>query len=294
MKMKVIDRIILAFYAVVSAAALFIMCLCFIAPVSAVDLDAIRWMRPVSWLLVLGLVVWCVRLIRLQFKPDGSAPKNSAAVQSTEEGDVRVSVRAMETLARRAIVQTGEVLDSKLRIVNNDASVGVEIDIVVDSDTHVPALTALLQRNIKGIIEEYAGVAVDKVVVLVTEIRETTPALPAAEPVQAVVVEAEKVEVHEEAAAPVEDKADEEADEEETAEAEATCAEAEAEEEAEEEAAATEAEEAEEEAAVEAEESEEKPAVFETDVAEEWAATVGRPVGKTDAEDAGEKEEPVA
>ena len=101
MKMKVIDRIILAFYAILSAAALFIVCLCFIAPVAAVNLDGIAWMRPVSWLLVLGLVAWCVRLIVLQFRFDAGTPKNSAAVQTTDEGDIRVSVRAMETLARR-------------------------------------------------------------------------------------------------------------------------------------------------------------------------------------------------
>ena len=286
MKMKVIDRIILAFYAIVSAVALFIMCLCFIGGAAAVNLNALGWMRPVSWVLVLGLIAECVRLIVLQFRFDPGTPKNSAAVQTTDEGDVRVSVRAMETLTRRAIAQNKEVLESKLRVINNDASVKVEIDIIVGSDTHVPALTTELQRSVKGMIEEYAGVAVEKVVVLVSDIRETTPALPApaAEPVQAVVVEAEKVEVHTEEAP----EAEETAEAEEAPEAEEAI---EAEEPAEEEAVeAGEAAEAEEPAEAEEAAEAEEPEVFEAELAEEWAAAAGQTAC---AEEAEEKQDPV-
>lgn len=287
MKMKVIDRIVLAFYAIVSAVALFIMCLCFIGGAAAVNLNALGWMRPVSWVLVLGLIAECVRLIVLQFRFDPGTPKNSAAVQTTDEGDVRVSVRAMETLTRRAIAQNKEVLESKLRVINNDASVKVEIDIIVGSDTHVPALTTELQRSVKGMIEEYAGVAVEKVVVLVSDIRETTPALPApaAEPVQAVVVEAEKVEVHTEEAAEAEETAEAEtpAEAEEAAETEEPA-------ETEEAPEAEEAAEAEEPAEAEEAAEAEEPEVFEAELAEEWASAAGQTAC---AEEAEEKQDPV-
>ena len=103
----------------------------------------------------------------------------------------------METLARRAIEQTEGVLDSKLRIINHEDSVHVEVDITIGIETHVPVVTAMLQRNIKGIVEEFSGIAVREVVVLVTEIRNNaSAALPAPkdEQMQQVVIVPEQVE----------------------------------------------------------------------------------------------------
>ena len=132
----------------------------------------------------------------------------STQVQDTEQGSVRVSVRAMETLVRRAVAQTDGILDSNIRINNTETDIAVEIDMVVGIETHVPAVTVLLQRNVKGIVEEFAGIAVRDVVVLVTEIRDNAPAaLPApADETAAVVVVPEQVEhVAEESAAEAEE-----------------------------------------------------------------------------------------
>ena len=198
MKMKVIDRILLGVYAFVSALALIALLIFVISSGATVALMNLGFgSRMIFSVLLAALISGAIYLIMMAFRPEGSAPSSSASVQESSEGSVRVSVRAMETLARRAIEQTDGVLDSKLRIINNEDSVRVETDITIGIETHVPVVTALLQRNIKGIIEEFSGIAVREVVVLVTEIRNNAPAaLPAPkdEAAQQVVIVPEQVE----------------------------------------------------------------------------------------------------
>lgn len=204
--MKVIDRILIACYAVMGALALLVSGVCVVAPevagnlglaVQAVLTNSIM-LQILSVLLVIVMLAWSVRLVMLAVQREGSAPSSSASVQESANGAVRVSVRAMETLVRRAVEQTDGVLESKIRINNHDDSVSVEIDMVAGIESHVPAVTAILQRNVKGIVEEFSGIAVREVVVLVTDIRDNAPpALPAPkdESAQTVVVVPEAVEV---------------------------------------------------------------------------------------------------
>ena len=200
MKMKVIDRILLGAYAFVSALALIALLICVVSPGAALNLAYMGFSaRIVLCILLAALIAGAIYLIMMAFRPEGSAPSSSASVQESTEGSVRVSVRAMETLARRAIEQTEGVLESKLRIINHEDSVRIETDITIGIETHVPVVTAMLQRNIKGIVEEFSGIAVREVVVLVTEIRNNAPtALPAPkdEAAKQVVVVPEQV-VHE-------------------------------------------------------------------------------------------------
>ena len=198
MKMKVVDRILLGAYAFVSALALIALLVCVVSSGAAVYLMNLGFgMRIILSVVLAALIAGAIYLIMLAFRPEGSAPSSSASVQESNEGSVRVSVRAMETLARRAIEQTEGVLESKLRIINHEDSVRVEIDITIGIETHVPAVTALLQRNVKGIVEEFSGIAVREVVVLVTEIRNNAPAAlpaPKEEQMKQVVVVPEQVE----------------------------------------------------------------------------------------------------
>lgn len=198
MKMKVIDRVLLGVYAFVSALALIALLICIVWDGGAIVLMQLSVAQRIALCIPLAaLISGAVYLIMMAFRPEGSAPSSSASVQESSEGSVRVSVRAMETLARRAIEQTEGVLDSKLRIINHEDSVRVEVDITIGIETHVPVVTAMLQRNIKGIVEEFSGIAVREVVVLVTEIRNNAPAaLPAPkdEQLQQVVIVPEQVE----------------------------------------------------------------------------------------------------
>ncbi len=300
MKMRVIDRILLGAYAFVSALALIALLICVVSPGAALNLAYMGFSaRIVLCILLAALIAGAIYLIMMAFRPEGSAPSSSASVQESSEGSVRVSVRAMETLARRAIEQTEGVLDSKLRIINHEDSVRVEIDIAIGIETHVPVVTAMLQRNVKGIVEEFSGIAVREVVVLVTEIRNNAPAaLPAPkdEQMKQVVVVPEQV-VHEAEAPAAEEAVTEEP-------AEEAAAEEPAAEEAAEEAIAAEVSDQEEPAAEEPAEEPvteesiaEEPAAQEsvTEEAEPEESVAEEPAQEEPAEEAGEcGEEPVS
>ena len=68
----------------------------------------------------------------------------------------------------------------KTSIVNHEDSISVNIDMTLESDVHIPNVTMLLQRSIKNFIEEYSGIAVRDVTIVVSKIVEVTPRPPLA------------------------------------------------------------------------------------------------------------------
>lgn len=173
--MKPIDRVILAVYAVLSLAALIAVCVCLMIPGMSIGPDVALWMRPVAWAAMLGLVAWCARLVMLKLRPGEDETSESAMVRADEAGDVRVSIQALEALARSAIAQSAEILDSRLKIGADESGVSVEIEMAVSGDARVPELTAALQSRIRKAVEECAGLEVRSVKALVSEIREAAP-----------------------------------------------------------------------------------------------------------------------
>lgn len=205
MKLRGIDRILLILYAALGALALVAAGLFVIVPDAAVQLaqtlkyyltDSIL-MQISGLLLVAVLLAWSVHIVLFALGKTG-ASAGSVSMQAAEEGSVRVSVRAMESLVRRAVSEVEGVLESKISIVSQDGAVTVEIDMTAAIDMHVPEIVALLQRSVKRVVEEYSGVPVRGVRVLVTDLRDNGPAAlppPAAqEAAEAVLVEPEKVE----------------------------------------------------------------------------------------------------
>ncbi len=124
------------------------------------------------------LLFWAVRMIMLAFWRPPKVDKSSVSVQNTDNGSVRVSVGAMDMLVKRAVEGTEGVVDTKTRIDNHDDSITVNVDMTLESDVHIPNVTMLMQRNIKNFIEEYSGIAVREVRVMVSRIVEVTPQPP--------------------------------------------------------------------------------------------------------------------
>lgn len=208
MKLQGIDRILLAVYAALTALALVAFGMFVIVPDAAVHLaQTMRnyltdsfLMQVAGLLLTAVLIAWSVHVVLIALGKAG-ASAGSVSMQAAEEGGVRVSVRAMESLVRYAVGEVEGVLDSKISVVSSEGSVTVEIDMTAAIGTHVPELTALLQRNVRRVVEEYSGVPVRGVRVLVTDLRDNGPAaLPppvsqeSQETAGTVLVEPEKVE----------------------------------------------------------------------------------------------------
>ena len=181
MKMKIRERLLVALYALLG--------LCGLAALGALvfkpDIltrigDKLReaWsdslMRVIICLIALLLLAWTIRVFLMAFKREPKHDKGSVAVQNTENGAVRVSVQAMDALVRQAIGGADGVLDIKSKIINHEDSVSVKIEMTLAGDAHIPNVTMLLQRNIKSFIEEYSGIAVRDVSVLVNSIVPST------------------------------------------------------------------------------------------------------------------------
>lgn len=188
MKLKVIDRILLALYSALGVIALIVLCMCVLRPEiygpslseALIGLcgDTIR--KAVGCALIVVLIAGQIHLMVAACKREERGPKGSVSVQNTENGEVRVSVQAMEALVRRAIGRQEGVLDVKSKIVTHDDSVTVHIDMTLAVDALIPNITMTMQRRVKRYIEETSGIAVREVLVLVNEVRDGEPsAIPA-------------------------------------------------------------------------------------------------------------------
>ncbi len=181
MKMKFINRLLLALYALVWLLALAGAALAFLAPeVFRPALDLIRRaLDAVPFLpyILLGVMaVWSIGMFLLAFKREKRGDKGNVALQNTENGAVNVTVGALETLVKEAIGQSDEVLELKSQVINHEDSITVLVRMVLSSTAHIPNVTMLMQRNIKRFIEEFSGIAVREVIITVTEVRSPEPA----------------------------------------------------------------------------------------------------------------------
>lgn len=188
MKLKVIDRILLALYSALGVIALIVLCMCVLRPEiygpslseALIGLCGDTVGKAAGCALIVVLIAGQIHLMIAACKREERGPKGSVSVQNTENGEVRVSVQAMEALVRRAIGRQEGVLDVKSKIVTHDDSVTVHIDMTLAVDALIPNITMTMQRRVKRYIEETSGIAVREVLVLVNEVRDGEPsAIPA-------------------------------------------------------------------------------------------------------------------
>lgn len=133
------------------------------------------WPAVVIGVIALAALVWGLKLMALAFKREPRKDRASVSVQHTENGSVRISVAAMDTLVKQAIAHDEGVVDVKTAIINHEDSISVSIDMTLASDVHIPNVTMMMQRTIKNFIEEFSGIAVREVTIMVSKIIEVTP-----------------------------------------------------------------------------------------------------------------------
>ncbi len=136
------------------------------------------WPMVVIGVIALTVLVWGLKLMALAFKREPRQDRASVSVQHTENGSVRISVAAMDTLVKQAIAHDEGVVDIKTAIINHEDSISVSIDMTLASDVHIPNVTMMMQRTIKNFIEEFSGIAVREVTIMVSKIIEITPQPP--------------------------------------------------------------------------------------------------------------------
>lgn len=183
MKMKLIDRLLIALFSLIGIAlAALLVCNLFFA--HNVTIDLFGWVEALSVTvpgqiglvaIALVLLAWSIKIFSIAFKHEREKVPMSVSVQNTEHGSVRISISALDTLISHALEHQEGIKQVKSRVINHEDSVSVEIEMSLMSDVNIPNITMLLQRSVKNYIEEYSGIAVREVTVLISSIVEVVP-----------------------------------------------------------------------------------------------------------------------
>lgn len=184
-KMKFADRLALFFGAlivIVSGAALIVAGL----QITGFMVDALpTWARAVS----IGLGVLCVFFggYLLAFPRKFRAGRHDFVVQRTDNGELRISVKAIEGLVQKCIDMHDEIRVNSQRIHNTRDGVVVDLNIALANNISIPLAVAALQKQIKQYLSASSGIDVTEVRVSVDTAQlpmkngKAAPAEPAAE-----------------------------------------------------------------------------------------------------------------
>ena len=93
--------------------------------------------------------------------------KRSFVVQTTESGDLRIAVKAIEGLVKRCVDMHEEISLSGMRIYSRKAGVVVELRINLHGNISIPLAVASLQKQIKQYLLASSGIEVYHVTVTV-------------------------------------------------------------------------------------------------------------------------------
>lgn len=87
-----------------------------------------------------------------------------------EIGDIRISLDTVESIASRAAKRLRGIRELQAKAIPVESGTAIRLKVTVDGEASIPQLTDELQKNVKHDVEQIAGIHVDKVTVLVTDI----------------------------------------------------------------------------------------------------------------------------
>ncbi len=120
-------------------------------------------------LAVFALLVFWIAL------PRRKGRYSTFAIQQTEHGALKISVKALEHLVQKCISQHPELTIVSSTIHSNEETVRVDLRVTLQSDINIPLAISSLQKQIKQYVEACSGVDVDEVRVVVES---TVPPVP--------------------------------------------------------------------------------------------------------------------
>lgn len=125
-----------------------------------------RWVIGVAGLLLLVLGVYFLT----RATAGGNAEGSITLEYPGQTGEVRVALRAVESLIYRTVRQERGVRESEVKLRHHPDGVSVGLHLVVEPDVSIPELTAVLQRRVAEYVQQTAGVPVTEVKVMVRNV----------------------------------------------------------------------------------------------------------------------------
>lgn len=132
--------------------------------------DGWQWM-PLIFLAGALLVIWGLFLFLRPFHR-GEERGKYYTLQSEDDGNVRISVGAIDHLVRRAIDAYDQVLTAKVKIGGQEDAMQVTLHLTLVSDVRIPELVEMLREDIKASLKRGAGVTVAVVQVYIDATRD--------------------------------------------------------------------------------------------------------------------------
>lgn len=163
MKIKLWDRIILFFGALLSAAAGLLL---MIVGLQIVQMEGLSVSLPLSVriaAIILGAlcVLFCVYL--LAFPRRLGRGKRDFVVQNTDNGELRIAVKAIENLVQKCIDVHEEIHVVSMHVKNGRDGVVVDLCASIANNISIPLAVASLQKQIRQYLAASSGIDVREV-----------------------------------------------------------------------------------------------------------------------------------
>ncbi len=178
MKPRLFDRILLAIILLVFIACMAAVAACVFgvidAPMREAALDALDFSEHpyLAGGICAGAILLVVIAVKLLFTRSRKVEKdngtNASLLMADENGAAYISAASIDSMAQRYIKSNNRIRECS-SVVRIDDQQGVTVDLkaIVLADTNVPELCEKVRKELKQYIEEYAGVKVNQVSMMV-------------------------------------------------------------------------------------------------------------------------------
>lgn len=99
--------------------------------------------------------------------PSKKQRSSNYAVQHNENGMVRISLKAIESLVQKCLDQHAEIKVVTSSLYSNEESIRVDVHVMLQTDISMPLAISALQKQIKKYLEACSGVTVQEVRIFV-------------------------------------------------------------------------------------------------------------------------------
>ncbi len=120
---------------------------------------------------LIGVIFFFIslRFIFINFQRQAE-PRSNSINYTTEIGDVRISVEAIEAMANRAGRQVSGVRELAAKVIPTEFGAKIALRVSLDPETNIPEATDKLQTEVKNYVESLSGIKIEKVVVIVKDV----------------------------------------------------------------------------------------------------------------------------
>ncbi|MBE3583751.1 MAG: alkaline shock response membrane anchor protein AmaP [Limnochordaceae bacterium] len=139
----------------------------------------VRWVPEIvmrtdaRWGAGIGAIVLLLFGVYFLTRATASDGNEGSVLVGTEGGEVRISGRAVESLIYRVARQESGVREVEARLRHHPEGLGISMQLVVEPDVSIPALTSALQRHVTDYLQQTAGLKVAQVKVQVRNVANT-------------------------------------------------------------------------------------------------------------------------